>query len=417
MGCSASKPAQGDSLNKPLPVAPVIEQPPQPASPPQQPAPQVPQSPPNPVSIEQAPAPEPAQPPAAEPAPQPAPESAPAPAPAEPETVVVAQGVKDEETEAFGLLLCGAGESGKTTFTRQLKRKFIGEFDDKERKGFVQTIRGNLIEAMQQLIFWVERHEKEISSEYENDVAAISELNPFDTEFTPELAEQLKNLWQDEAIQEAFQHKDETIIPDHMDYFYNKIDDLVEDDYTPSDDDVLRARIRSIGIDSVTLNLDGALIRIYDVGGQKNERSKWDKVMSEVGGVIFCVSFAEFDKPCFEDQNLLRINDALEIFKEVTHRDEFKEAPFFLLCNKFDAFTEKIKNTDSFVKIFPDYSGDSHDPEACKQYLVEKFIEAANPPIPERPIIVYTQSALDSEQVVNNTNEICKYINKNFFED
>ncbi|OHS93486.1 Guanine nucleotide-binding protein subunit alpha-1 [Tritrichomonas foetus] len=413
MGCSASKPYQGDATRGgALPASPQLAQPPQ-----AQPQSQSPQQQQQlaPQTVETAPAEQPAQPkeeqPVEQPPQQPPAEEKPA------ESAPLARGVKDDETEAFGLLLCGAGESGKTTFTRQLKLKFLGGIQKEDRLSFVQTIRGNMVESMQQLIFWVERHDKEISSEFDEDVAHISELNAFDCEFSPELADKLKQLWQDAAIQEAFEHKDETIIPDHMDYFFEKIDELVEDDYVPSDDDVLRARIRSIGIDSVTLLLEGALIRIYDVGGQKNERSKWDKVMNEVGGVIFCVSFAEYDKPCFEDTSLLRINDALEIFKEVTHRENFKEDPFFLICNKFDTFSEKVRTTDSFTKVFPDYTGDAHDPEACRQYLVDKFIEASNPPLPDRPIIVYTQSALDSSQVVSNANEICKYICSNFFEE
>jgi len=381
-----------------------------------------------------APAPAPTQPPAtnAAPAPAPATNAAPAPAPNQPPAnnaapapppankapaAPQAVGVADDNAEAFGLLLCGAGESGKTTFTRQLKIKFLGGIKQEDRMNFISTIRGNLVESMQLLLIWLERNDKEINPDLESDAQEISQKNPFNCEFTPELAESLRQLWDDPAVQEAFTHKDETIIPDHMDYFFNKIDELVEDDYTPSDEDVLRARIRSIGIDSVTFYLEGALIRIYDVGGQKNERSKWEKVMNEVGGVIFCVSFAEFDKPMFEEPSVLRIHDALNIFNEITHREQFQSSPIFLICNKFDVFTEKVKNTNSFIKVFPDYTGDPHDPDQCGKYLTDKFIERAAPLSDARPIIPYRQVALDSDQVVNNANAICKYICDNCFDD
>ena len=172
---------------------------------------------------------------------------------------------------------------------------------------------------MQTLLVWVERNDREVNEDLEQDVQSIMSLNAFNCEFTPELAESLKQLWEDPAIQEAFEHKDETIIPDHMDYFFQKIDELQDDEYVPSDDDVLRARIRSIGIDQVTFDINGAIIRIYDVGGQKNERSKWEKVMDEVAGCIFVVSFAEYDKPMFEVSSFLRINNPLSISGEITH--------------------------------------------------------------------------------------------------
>ena len=345
------------------------------------------------------------------------PETQPANKTAENPSAPLARGVNDDNTEAFGLLLCGAGESGKTTFIRQLKINFLGGIKKEERLSLVQTIRGNVIEAMKYLIVWAEKNDREISYELEDDVAVINELDPFNCEFTVELAEKLKFLWEDPAIQEAYEHRDETLITDHMDYFYPKIDELVQDDYVPSDEDVLRARVRSIGIDQVTLLLEGALIRIYDVGGQKSERSKWNKVMNEVGGIIFCVSLAEYDKPCFEEENIHRMDDALDTFKGITHNPQFQQSPFFLIFNKQDMFEEKIKNTDSFVKFYPDYSGDPHDPKACQEYIIQKFIEVSNPPNDYRPIKIYTQSSLDSAQVVNNINQICKYIQTNYFED
>ncbi|KAH0800782.1 G-protein alpha subunit [Histomonas meleagridis] len=228
---------------------------------------------------------------------------------------------------------------------------------------------------MQLLLIWLERNSMEISPDLEQAAQDILALNPFACDFTPQLAESLQQLWQDPSIQTAYGHKDETIIPDNVGYFFDKIDDLQDEDYVPSDDDVLRVRVRSIGIDSITFDLDGAIIRIYDVGGQKNERSKWEKIMSEVGGCIYFVSLAEFDKPMFEDIQMVRINDSLEVFSQVVKKEEFREAPIFLICNKFDEFTEKIRETDCFTKVFPEYIGDPHDPDKCAQYIVDKFLE------------------------------------------
>lgn len=393
MGCGSSKVASKDEI-KPAPKkedqpqAPKAEAPSAPSA--------APQETPKPAEQSSAPAPAPA--PAAE---------------ANSKPTVVA--VKDDESEAFGLLLCGAGESGKTTFTRQLKLKFLGGISADERKSFVATIRGNLIEAMQTLLVYAERNDLEISDDLQGEAQDIALLNAFETEFTPEIAESLKKLWDDDAVKEAFEHKDETTIPDHMDYFFEKIDDLQDDDYVPNDEDILKARIRSIGIDSVTFNMDNALVRIFDVGGQKTERSKWQKVMDDVSGCIFVVSFSEYDKPMFEDQSVLRINDAIEIFKEISRKPEFQEAPIFLICNKYDQFVEKVRNTNSFSKTFPDYEGDPNDPDKCADFLKQKFLDVAGD-VPTRPINVYVQSALDSEQVTKNTNEICRYISENYYE-
>lgn len=415
MGCSQSKPADPrSSVNETLPIAPAVKSPPvaaQPTAVPAAPHPQVTEPPRQPSPPPAAPAPEPT--------PVPTPTPAPAPAPGPAASAPKVGGSKDDQSEAFGLLLCGAGESGKTTFTRQLKLRFLDGISQEERMGFVSTIRGNLVETMKILLVWMEHHDREVSEDVLEAAEAITNLNPFGCEFTAEVGDSLSQLWQDAGVQEAFQHRDETEIPDHMDYFFEKIDDLVDEEYVPTDEDVLKARIRSIGIDQVTLSLDEVLIRIYDVGGQRNERSKWEKVQSEVGGAIFLVSFADFDKPMFEDlpKIVARINDAMNCFEDVTHRQVFLDKPIFLVCNKFDVFTEKVRNTDCFSRVFPEFQGNAHDENECYEYLVGKFIERSNPPLPERPIIQFRQNALDSDQVVRNATEICKYIRENYYEE
>lgn len=325
-------------------------------------------------------------------------------------------GLRGDETDAFGLLLCGAGESGKTTFTRQLRIRFLEGFSNDERKRFIQTIRGNLVESIQLLLVYLERHGMSVDDSVSDIASEIADIEAFNCDFNEDLVEQLSSIWEDPYIQEAFAHRDETAIPDHIDYFFEKINDLVDDNYIPSDEDILRARIRTIGIDAVTLDINGARIRIYDVGGQKNERSKWSRVEAEVESVIFCVSFAEFDKPMFEDPNVIRINDALEIFEGITHNPKFSESAIFLVCNKIDIFEKKIRETDRFITIFPQYTGDPHDPNACADFLIEMFKQKAGGSTEERPIITYKISALDSQQVVSSTSNICEFISNNYFE-
>jgi GTPase SAR1 family protein len=326
--------------------------------------------------------------------------------------------VTGDTSKAFGLLLCGTAESGKTTFTRQLKLRFLQNgISVSERESFVPTMRGNLVEGLQELVKWTEANDVDISNDVREFSHLICTLDAYTCEFNSELWDALEEVWADPGIQTAFEHKYETIIPDHIDYFFDKLNDLRADGYIPSDEDMVRVRIRSIGIDSVTFNLEGASVRVYDAGGMKNERSKWFRVQEEIDGVIFCVSYADFDKLMFEELPWIvpRIQDALELFGDLTHQQKFLEFPFFFIANKFDAFTEKVRNTDCFVRVFPDYSGDPHDPAACADFITEKFIEKANPALETRPIVVYQLSALDQVKVAENATAICQYIRQHHF--
>ena len=434
MGCSASKPSEPS--NATLPPAPPRKQPevPVPVAEPVEEAPKAPEPAPEPPKVEEpAPEPQPEPEPEPEPAPEPEPpkveeppppepeppkvEEPPPPPPPEPEPQPEIVAVEEDDTnQAFGLLLCGAGESGKTTFTRQLKLKFLKGFTEAERVEFLRTIRGNIIDSMIELIRYAQSHDIQFNDDESNQyIEEIVDLDPFDTPFDEEIVEKLKHLWADPAIQEAFKHADETSIPDHMTYFFEKIEELIADDYIPSNEDVLKARIRTVGIDAITFDLEGAMIRIFDVGGQKSERSKWENVMEQVEGVIYCVSFADFDRMMFEDSNTSRIRDALNIFQSLTHRERFLTAPFFLVCNKFDVFKRKVETTDAFIKTFPEFQGDEHNAEACAEYLINQFLEVAKPLSDDRPIVPFKIVALNCDEVVTTATEICKFISEKYF--
>ena len=432
MGCSASKPSEPANAKlppapprkqeAPVPVAQPVEEPPKPVEEKKpEPEPEPPKAEPKveeQPKVEEKPAPQPE--PKPEPQPEPEPEPKPEPKveepPKQPEPEIAA--VEDDSSQAFGLLLCGAGESGKTTFTRQLKLKFLNGFTEVERTDFLRTIRGNIIDSMIELARYAQSHDIPIDDEDSSRfIEEIVEVDPFDTTFDEEIVEKLKHLWNDEGIQEAFKHADETSIPDHMPYFYEKIDELIPDSYIPTNEDVLKARIRTVGIEAITFDLEGARIRIFDVGGQKSERAKWRNVMDQVEGVIYCVSFADFDRMMFEDSNTARIKDALDIFESITHQDQFLQAPFFLVCNKFDVFKRKIETTDAFTKTFPEFQGDEHDAEACAQYLIDRFLEKAKPLSEDRPIVPYKIVALNCDEVVNTANAICKFISEKYFAD
>jgi GTPase SAR1 family protein len=334
----------------------------------------------------------------------------PDPAPAAPAVAAPPAGGDGRE---FGLLLCGSGESGKTTFYRQLRLRLApAGISEVERRGFAPTIRGNVIEAMQMLLVWAEQNSTEIDADLVDQASLISSVNPFNCEPSTEIGDALDSLWADSAIAEAFSHRDEMVIPDHMDYFFKQVLTVMDSDYLPSTDDILRARIRTIGIEQLSISIDGTAIRFVDIGGQKNERAKLDQVKGDIAGLAYVVSLADFDKPLFEALPLIqpRMDDAIAFFRSILQVPEFSELPVFLLCNKFDGFTAKIQSTDRFARAFSDFPGNMHDPQECLEFLVGKFKEVTGP---GRRLEVLSLVAIDSDQVVDNANRMVRYIRQN----
>ena len=89
--------------------------------------------------------------------------------------------------------------------------------------------------------------------------------------------------------------------------------------YLPTENDVLRARLKTTGITETrftmgqlqcvtsprSLHLVSTLSRIhmFDVGGQRSERKKWIHCFESVTSIIFCTALSEYDQVLLEEKN------------------------------------------------------------------------------------------------------------------
>lgn len=57
--------------------------------------------------------------------------------------------------------------------------------------------------------------------------------------------------------------------------FFDAISRIGQENYVPTDQDILRTRVRSTGITEERFRVKGHTLRVFDVGGQRSERKKW----------------------------------------------------------------------------------------------------------------------------------------------
>lgn len=57
--------------------------------------------------------------------------------------------------------------------------------------------------------------------------------------------------------------------------FFENIERFMSPSYIPTQADVLRARVRSTGIEEAEFRFEDITFRMVDVGGQRSERRKW----------------------------------------------------------------------------------------------------------------------------------------------
>jgi len=307
------------------------------------------------------------------------------------------------------ILLLGAGESGKSTVAKQMKIIHLEGFKEEERFSFKSIIYKNTIYSMRLLLKKANEF-VEVDPLYnllsDNKAYAERILDKGDPHFGgpepslhPEDAALIKSLWNDPAIQATFIRSSEYQLNDSAAYFFMNVDNTSQVNFSPSDQDILRARVRTSGIIEINFSLDGIIFSVVDVGGQRSERRKWIHCFQDVTAVLFCVDLSGYDRKLFEDETVNRMHESLQLFRDIANGDWFVKTAMILFLNKKDIFLEKIVKVPLTV-CFPEYKGANTIDEAS-DYISKRFKEQKikNVNGKNNEIYVHMTCATDTENI------------------
>ena len=96
---------------------------------------------------------------------------------------------------------------------------------------------------------------------------------------------------------------------------------IQQPNFIPDAQDILRCRVRTTGIVETSFLIDENIFKMFDVGGQRNERKKWIHCFENVTAVIFVAAISEYDQQLYEDENANRMVEALNLFEEICKYD------------------------------------------------------------------------------------------------
>jgi GTPase SAR1 family protein len=272
------------------------------------------------------------------------------------------------------LLLLGAGDSGKSTIAKQMKIIHLDGFSDEERLGYKATIANNILTAMRILIHQANKFEYQLSKGNESRAQVIVTM-PRDQEpaVNKEIGDIVASLWQDPAIKQTYARAAEYQLNDSTQYYFDNLPRISAANYIPSEQDVLRSRVKTTGVLETVFEVEEIIFRLVDVGGQRSERRKWIHCFEDVTAIIFCVAISEYDLKLYEDNETNRMHESLQLFKELCNTKWFQTTAFILFLNKKDIFEEKIRRVPLSV-CFNDYNG-PQTYEASSTFVRERFLE------------------------------------------
>ena len=274
------------------------------------------------------------------------------------------------------LLLLGAGESGKSTFVKQMKIIHGNGYSICELNTFITIIHGNLLTSMVEVIKAMDKLNISLHNP-SNQVCASKIINcPTPVEYIPaEIGEMMKSLWQDDGFQECLKRAVEYQLSDSAPYYFQRMDKILDPSYTPNEQDVLQSRVPTTGIVETTFTSGKITYQLFDVGGQRSERRKWLHCFDDVKAVLFVVALSGYDMTLTEDGTTNRMKESLNLFQAICVNNFFDNSSIVLFLNKLDLFTEKINNTNHHLRLyFPQYNGPDHDVSAAKEFIKGQFL-------------------------------------------
>ncbi|CAO3665718.1 unnamed protein product [Rhizopus stolonifer] len=293
------------------------------------------------------------------------------------------------------MLLLGAGESGKSTILKQMKLIHDGGFSQEERESFKEVIFSNTLQSMAVTLEAMDSLGIPFAIiENRQHKILVMKAPPQIDALDQELVDAISTLWDDTGVQECVSRASEFQLNDSAKYYFDSILRIGHPHYIPSDQDLLRSRVKTTGITETVFTIDKLTYRLMDVGGQRSERKKWIHCFEDVTTLLFLVAISEYDQVLFEDSSVNRLQESLTLFDSICNSRWFLKTSIILFLNKMDLFKEKLE-MHPLELYYKDYKGRNYE-SAC-QYLLDKFL--AMNTRDTKQIYTHLTCATDTQQI------------------
>uniref|UniRef100_A0A8C3VG79 Guanine nucleotide-binding protein subunit alpha n=1 Tax=Catharus ustulatus TaxID=91951 RepID=A0A8C3VG79_CATUS len=275
---------------------------------------------------------------------------------------------KRDARRELKLLLLGTGESGKSTFIKQMRIIHGSGYSDEDKRGFTKLVYQNIFTAMQAMIKAMDT--LKIPYKCENNKVHALLVREVDVEkvssFENPYVDAIRSLWNDPGIQECYDRRREYQLSDSTKYYLNDLDRIADSTYLPTQQDVLRVRVPTTGIIEYPFDLQSVIFR-------KVQNRKW--ILLPNGN---------------------RMEESKALFRTIITYPWFQNSSVILFLNKKDLLEEKIMYSH-LVDYFPEYDGPQRDAQAAREFILKMFVDLN----PDSDKIIYSHftCATDTENI------------------
>ncbi|KAF9003249.1 guanine nucleotide binding protein, alpha subunit [Cyathus striatus] len=190
-------------------------------------------------------------------------------------------------------------------------------------------------------------------------------------------SEDMIKLWNDPVIQQLLD-KQNLRMEEVAGFFLDSLERVTGPRYIPTDDDILRARLKTLGVSEHRFNISSGSTgisrdwRIFDVGGHRSQ-AFWAPYFDDMDAIIFLAPISCFDQVLAEDPKVNRLEDSVMLWTNICSNQLLKNTNLILFLNKSDILRAKLASGIKLSDYVVSYGDRPNDLDNTSAYLQRKF--------------------------------------------
>ncbi|KAJ6631219.1 guanine nucleotide binding protein, alpha subunit [Mycena sp. CBHHK59/15] len=186
-------------------------------------------------------------------------------------------------------------------------------------------------------------------------------------------AADIVTLWGTSEVQQGLKDREITL-QEQSGFFLDDVIRICQEDYTPTPDDILRARVHTVGPEEHVINMESNSENVkswtvYDMGGSTSQRAAWAQFFDDVHVIIFLAPISAFNETLAENRSVNRLADSLKLWRTICANKLLIAVEFILFLNKVDILTRKIESGVRFAEHVTSFRNKPNEPKEVIKLL------------------------------------------------
>ncbi|KAN0043465.1 hypothetical protein ACTA71_011124 [Dictyostelium dimigraforme] len=296
--------------------------------------------------------------------------------------------IRDGEIQ---VLIYGQKKSGVTTFFKNFMNFSDDPISPDELKSYRNLVYKTIILQLKQLINLSNNLDIKLENDHMNKSNLILELDCDNLLWTKEIGENCLELWNDFGIQKIFENQYNC----SFGYFFDNLNRISEENYTPTIEDVMNIKLSRNGIIETNFSFSGVNIKMIDIGIQNSTSKKWINCFGDICAIIYIIDISVYDliDNNEDSSSINKLDKSLNDFKDIINSKLLSYCGMVVYFNKKDIFREKL-NTVPFETYDKEYTG-KNDFESTTNFIKNKILSFN--PNPNKKIFFIIKEELQAE--------------------